>query len=89
MVSLVQQFGIKADGSATFSGTIDATGFTVSGSPIQTAVATTSSVGTVQPDGTTIAIDGNGVISVAGGGDPFTANGFKFGLMKDLVHQEL
>ena len=75
-----EQFAIKADGSATFSGTIDATGFTVSGSPIQTAVATTSSVGTVQPDGTTIAVDGNGVISVAGGGDPFTANGFKFGV---------
>ena len=68
------------DGSATFAGTIDAAGITVSGSPIQTAVATTSSVGTVQPDGTTIAIDGAGVISVAGGGDPFTANGFKFGV---------
>ena len=68
------------DGSATFAGTIDAAGVTVSGSPIQTAVATTSSVGTVQPDGTTIAIDGSGVISVAGGGDPFTANGFKFGV---------
>jgi hypothetical protein len=68
------------DGDATFAGTIDATGFTISGSPIQTAVATTSSVGTVQPDGTTIGIDANGVISVTGGGDPFTANGFKFGV---------
>jgi len=65
----------------TVTGTVDATAFTVSGSPLQTtSVATTSAVGTVQPDGTTIAIDGNGVISVAGGGDPFTANGFKFGV---------
>jgi len=64
----------------TVTGTIDATGFTVSGSPLQTSVATTSSVGTVQPDGTTIGIDGNGVISVTGGGDPFTADGFKFGV---------
>ena len=71
---------ISADGDATFAGTIDAAGITVSGSPIQTAVATTSSVGTVQPDGTTISIDGSGVISVAGGGDPFTADGFKFGV---------
>tara|TARA_B100002019_G_scaffold279305_1_gene281039 strand:+ start:708 stop:3014 length:2307 start_codon:yes stop_codon:yes gene_type:complete len=71
---------LGVDGSATFAGTIDAAGITVSGSAIQTAVATTSTVGTVQPDGTTIAIDGNGVISVAGGGDPFTANGFKFGV---------
>ena len=76
----VKNVEILADGSATFAGTIDAGGITVSGSPIQTAVATTSSVGTVQPDGTTIAVDGNGVISVAGGGDPFTANGFKFGV---------
>ena len=73
-------FEVYADGSATFAGSIDATGFTISGSPIQTAVATTSSVGTVQPDGTTISIDGSGVISVAGGGDPFTADGFKFGV---------
>ena len=71
---------ILNDGSATFAGTIDAAGITVSGSPIQTAVATTSSVGTVQPDGTTISVDGSGVISVAGGGDPFTADGFKFGV---------
>ena len=71
---------LGVDGSATFAGTIDAGGITVSGSPIQTAVATTSTVGTVQPDGTTIGIDGNGVISVTGGGDPFTADGFKFGV---------
>lgn len=71
---------INAQGNATFAGTVDAAGFTVSGSPITTAIATTSSTGTVQPDGTTIAIDGSGVISVAGGGDPFTANGFKFGV---------
>lgn len=71
---------IKHNGDATFAGTIDAAGITVSGSPIQTAVATTSSVGTVQPDGTTISVDGSGVISVAGGGDPFTADGFKFGV---------
>jgi len=71
---------LGVDGSATFAGTIDAAGITVSGSPIQTAVATTSSVGTVQPDGTTISVDGSGVISVAGGGDPFTADGFKFGV---------
>lgn len=59
---------------------VDAGAFTVNGASLQTAVATTSSVGTVQPDGTTIGIDANGVISVTGGGDPFTANGFKFGV---------
>ena len=59
---------------------VDAGSFTVNGSPLQTDVATTTSVGTVQPDGTTIGIDANGVISVTGGGDPFTANGFKFGV---------
>jgi len=59
---------------------VDATSFTIGGNPLQTDVATTSSVGTVQPDGTTIGIDANGVISVTGGGDPFTANGFKFGV---------
>jgi len=64
----------------TVTGTIDADDFTINGSPLQTDVATTSSVGTVQPDGTTIAIDGAGVISVTGGGDPFTADGFKFGV---------
>ena len=64
----------------TVTGTIDADDFTINGSPLQTDVATTSSVGTVQPDGTTIGIDANGVISVTGGGDPFTANGFKFGV---------
>ena len=78
--NVFQPGSISADGDATFAGTIDAAGITVSGSPIQTAVATTSSVGTVQPDGTTISIDGSGVISVAGGGDPFTADGFKFGV---------
>ena len=41
----------------TVTGTVDATAFTVSGSPLQTDVATTTSVGTVQPDGTTIGID--------------------------------
>lgn len=67
----------------TVTGTVDAGGFSINGSPFTGgggAVATTSSTGTVQPDGTTIAIDGSGVISVAGGGDPFTANGFKFGV---------
>ena len=68
-------------GTATFAGTVDAAAFTISGTPFTGAnVATTSSTGTVQPDGTTISIDGSGVISVAGGGDPFTANGFKFGV---------
>ena len=64
----------------TVTGTVDATAFTINGNSLQTDVATTSSVGTVQPDGTTIGIDGNGVISVTGGGDPFTADGFKFGV---------
>ena len=64
----------------TVVGTVDADAFTVNGASLQTDVATTSSVGTVQPDGTTISIDGSGVISVAGGGDPFTADGFKFGV---------
>jgi len=65
----------------TVSGTVDATAFTVGGSPFTAgSVATTSATGIVQPDGTTIAIDGSGVISVAGGGDPFTADGFKFGV---------
>ena len=72
---------LNIGGDATFAGTVDAAAFTISGTPFTGAnVATTSSTGTVQPDGTTIAIDGNGVISVAGGGDPFTANGFKFGV---------
>jgi hypothetical protein len=64
----------------TVSGTVDATGFSINGSPFSSDVATTSAAGIVQPDGTTIAIDGSGVISVAGGGDPFTADGFKFGV---------
>jgi hypothetical protein len=65
----------------TVTGTLDATAFTVGGSPFTAgSAATTSSTGVVQPDGTTIAVDSNGVISVAGGGDPFTANGFKFGV---------
>ena len=68
-------------GNITAAGTIDATAFTIGGSPFTAgSVATTSSTGIVQPDGTTIAVDSNGVISVAGGGDPFTANGFKFGV---------
>ena len=64
----------------TVVGTVDADAFTINGASLQTDVATTTSVGTVQPDGTTIGIDANGVISVTGGGDPFTADGFKFGV---------
>ena len=65
----------------TVTGTLDATAFTVDGSPFTAGTAaTTSSTGIVQPDGTTIAVDSNGVISAVGGGDPFTANGFKFGI---------
>jgi hypothetical protein len=77
----VEKVSLQANGDATFVGTVDAAAFTIGGSPFTAgSIATTSSTGVVQPDGTTIAVDSNGVISVAGGGDPFTANGFKFGV---------
>ena len=56
---------ILTDGSATFAGTIDAAGFTISGNPL-VDVATTSTVGTVKPDDDTIEVDANGEISCTG-----------------------
>jgi hypothetical protein len=85
--SLLQKSGGTMTGNITFNGTqtfpgvvtsVGAADSTViiSGSStsvlLDVATATTSAVGVVRPDGTTITIDGSGIISSSGSGLPLT-----------------
>lgn len=54
---------LSLDGTVCFDGSNLGTGTTISATDTTYSVATTSSLGLVQPDGTTITIDDNGVIS--------------------------
>ena len=59
--------GVLANGSISGTGALEVGG-TPDNPVLSVDTATTTSLGLVQPDGTTITIDGNGVISAAGGG---------------------
>ena len=61
----VQKFETTSTG-VTVTGTVDATAYTVGGSPFVPDVATSSTVGTVKPDDDTIEVDANGEISCTG-----------------------
>ena len=59
--------GVLADGSISGTGALEVGG-TPDNPVLSVDTATTAQLGVVQPDGTTITIDGNGVISAAGAG---------------------
>jgi len=66
--------GVLTQGSLSAIGAVDIGG-TPSNPIISVDTATTAQLGVVQPDGTTITIDGNGVISAAPGGSSLPLSG--------------
>ena len=66
--------GVLTDGSISSTGAIEVGG-TPANPILSVDTATTAQLGVVQPDGTTITIDGSGVISAVSGGDSLPLSG--------------